>query len=86
MIVSCIEIFGLLFLHVVLIHYLAANNVMSVIFAAGEHVPGTTLLLAGFFLLVRIMVALALPGMILARIGHVLFDYYVVRRKLQERE
>ena len=70
-----LEIAVLLVLHFVLLRYMATHDVASVIFSAGTHVKVGILLLAGCFICVRLLVALALPGMILARIGLVFLDW-----------
>ncbi len=68
------EIAVLLLLHVVLLHLMAEKGVVSTILAAGKHVPRGTLMLAGFFILVRVFAVFLLPGMVLARTGVTLFD------------
>ena len=75
LLINLAEILLLLALHGVLIRYMADHDVVSRIFAAGSHVPRGTLAAAGFFLLVRFLVVLALPGMILSRCGLILFDW-----------
>ena len=66
--VFALEIAGLLVLHWFLIHWLAEKNTVAVIFAAGKHVPLTTLAAAGLFLVLRLVVTLLLPGLVLGRL------------------
>jgi hypothetical protein len=62
------EIAVLLLAHVVLIHWMAEKQLASAIFAAGEHTPRSVLLVAGGFLLVRLLAVLFLPSIILSRV------------------
>lgn len=79
LLVSTVEIGALLALHAVLIRVMADRQIVSTILAANETVPRSTLALATSFLLVRFLVVLALPGMILARIGLVFLDWRASR-------
>ena len=74
------EVGGLLAAHRLLIVHMAHHDVASAIFAAGAHVPRLTLLTAGLFLLVRCLAVLALPGLILARLGEVILAAVTARR------
>ena len=81
LLVSIMEIAALLILHAVLIRLMADRQIVSTILAANESVPRSTLALATIFLVVRFLVVLALPGMILARIGLVLLDWRLERHR-----
>ncbi len=72
--VCAAELAVVLLLHRILIETLADGNIVSRIFAGGRHVPVTDMMLALLFISVRLLVALGLPGMILSRIGLVVFD------------
>jgi hypothetical protein len=78
---GAVEIGLLLAAHRLLIGYMAGHDVASKVFAAGPHVPKGTLAIAGVFLLVRILAVVALPGMILARVGLVIHDRVTDRRR-----
>ena len=54
-------------LHFWLLHQLAEKNIVAVILSAGAHSPRSALLVAGAFLVIRILVVLLLPGAILCR-------------------
>jgi hypothetical protein len=69
---SLIEIASLLILHAILIRLMADRQIVSTILAANETIPRSTVAVAILFLVIRFLVVLALPGMILARIGLVL--------------
>ena len=56
-------------LHAVLLHVMAARDVVSKVFAAGQHLPAGYLALIGLFFFVRLTVVLALPGLILTHLG-----------------
>ncbi len=79
-------IFGGLELAMVVVAYrivlmLVINRqIISQAFAAGPHVSGWVFSLVVTFLLLRLMVAVVLPGMILARLGLVVFDAWQQRR------
>ncbi|MDA0991732.1 MAG: hypothetical protein O3A51_13400 [Verrucomicrobia bacterium] len=66
---SLLEIVGLVAIHAVLIRILADHHIVSSLFASGSHVPLLNSLLTAGFILVRLFTVLALPGMILARLG-----------------
>ncbi len=76
---SVAELGALLLAHALLLRYMVTHDVASAILSAGKHLPPLTLALAGLFLLVRFLAVLALPGMLLARIGLVLFDAWQAR-------
>ena len=71
------------FYQVVLQEVLARETVSSIL-AAGDHVPRSTMALALAFLALRALVVLALPGMILSRIGLALFDAAWAPRRPRE--
>ena len=73
---SALEIAALLLLHRWLLLRMAGGTTASAILAAGRHVPVETLATAGLFLLVRFLAVVCLPGLILARVGMVLFDLF----------
>ena len=51
------------------------NNIASTIFAGGMHVPWTTRALATLFIVVRLMTVLALPEIVLTRLGLIFLAY-----------
>lgn len=65
---------GLLLLHYALMRWLVAENVVASILSAGEHTPGSTLVLAAFFVVLRLFVLLVLPALLLCRLGLWGFD------------
>lgn len=65
---------GLLLLHHTLMRWLVAENVVASILSAGEHTPGSTLMLAAFFVALRLFVLLVLPARLLCRLGLWVFD------------
>jgi len=67
------EVTVLLVVHGILLSYLSSHDIVSRIFAAGPHVPTWMLLLTLLFLLVRFLAVFALPGLILARIGLIIY-------------
>lgn len=71
---SLLEIAALLLAHRLLIVEMAGRDVISHILSAGSHVPRTTMVLVTTFLVVRLLAVLALPGMILSRIGLIVMD------------
>jgi hypothetical protein len=73
---SVLEIGALLLAHRLLLAYLAERDMVSRIFAAGPHVPAPVTATVIAFLVVRLLTVLALPGMILARIGLVAMDWF----------
>ena len=80
LILCTIEVIAVLVLHWILISQLAERNVASAILAGGSGADRLTLALAGLFLSVRLLVALGLPGMILARIRLVVVDALAAKR------
>ena len=72
--VCATELAVVLLLHRILIETLADGNIVSRIFAGGRHVPVADMMLALLFIAVRLLVALGLPGMVLSRVGLVVFD------------
>jgi hypothetical protein len=71
---TVVPVLGLLLLHHALMRWLAAENVVASILSAGEHTPGSTLMLAAFFVALRLFVLLVLPGLLLCRLGLWVFD------------
>jgi hypothetical protein len=67
------ELTVLLLIHALLLHWFSSHDIVSRIFAAGPHVPPGTLLLTLTFVLVRFLAVFALPGLILARIGLIIY-------------
>ena len=65
---------GLLLLDEVSMRWLVAENVVASILSAGEHTPGSTLMLAALFVLLRLFVLLILPALLLCRLGLWVFD------------
>ncbi len=66
--VSGIAVAGILVLHELLLRWMDEGNIIASLFAAGGHVPVSTLLLAFLFLTVRLVAVLFLPGLILGAI------------------
>ena len=74
LLIGSAEIVALLILHHCMIAYFAGDDVISTILAGGpDSALGITILMIGF-LVVRIMVILLLPGLILMRLGLVLYE------------
>ena len=69
----------LLLLHYVLILIFSRYDIVSKLFAAGSHLPTSTLLGALFFMLIRIVTGFILPGLILAGLGRIAFEAYQER-------
>ena len=59
---------GLGVAHHALLWTLADRNVVAVLLSAGPHSPPSVLLLAGVFLVVRILAVLVLPASVLCRL------------------
>ena len=78
---SAFEILCLLALHRLMIGAMAERNIASTIFAGGSHVPAPLMATAIAFLVVRLLTVLALPGMILSRLGMVVLDAVWHERK-----
>ena len=55
--------------HLILLHWLAATDTVAVLFAAGNHIPTGSLLLAIIFLVLRCLAILVLPGLLVAALG-----------------
>ena len=70
------EITLLLVLHAVLIRAMAQGNLASLIFTGGADLPVWSLAVVGIFIAVRLIVTLALPGIILARAGIVIWAWH----------
>ena len=70
------EILVLLILYQVVLQEVIKKDVVSVILSTGDHVPRSTLLLAGLFLGLRALVIWALPGMVMVRLGLAVFDFF----------
>ncbi len=66
-----LEVALLLVLHSILLRSMAKGNLASLIFTGGGDVPIWSLAVVGLFIVVRLLVTLALPGIILARLGFV---------------
>ena len=79
LIISVLEIAALLLAHHVLMVKMASRDIISHIFAAGPHVPAPVMATVIAFLVVRLLTVLALPGMILSRIGLVLMDRFWIQ-------
>ena len=79
------ELVLLVIFYQVVLQQVMARDVVSAMLAAGDHVPRSTLLLAGAFLALRALVVLALPGMILSRIGLAAFDAAWRPRRTEEK-
>ena len=66
--ISVIAVAGILAIHEVLLRWMDEGNIVASLFAAGGHVPVSTLLLAFLFLTVRLVAVLFLPGLILSAV------------------
>ena len=64
-----LTVIGLGVAHHVLLHALAERNVVAVLLSAGAHSPPSALLLAGLFLVVRVLAVLVLPASVLCRLS-----------------
>jgi hypothetical protein len=74
LLISAVEIVVLLVAHRVLLGVMAEGSLISHIFAGGQNASRSEMVLVAVFLLVRLLVVLALPGMILVRMGLVWMD------------
>jgi len=72
------EIVFLLILHAFLLHYMHDNNIASTMFAGGGQVPWSTRGLAILFITVRLLTVLALPGIVLTRLGLIFLEIHNV--------
>jgi len=70
-----LEVALLLVLHSILLRAMAKGNLASLIFTGGGDVPIWSLAVVGLFIVVRLLVTLALPGIILARLGFVVWAW-----------
>ncbi|MDA0576556.1 MAG: hypothetical protein O3B24_00485 [Verrucomicrobia bacterium] len=70
---SVAELVALVTLHAILIRVLVQTNAVSAIFAAGDHLPFASAAVAVAFIVIRLLTVLALPGMILVRLGFILW-------------
>jgi hypothetical protein len=75
LLVGLAEIAVILILHAVLLRVMATRQIVSTLLAAGDHVPRLTLACAILFVVVRFLAVLALPGLILARVGMALAEW-----------
>jgi hypothetical protein len=55
-------------LHLVLLYCMAEGKIVSTLFAAGPHLPLSSLVLAMVFLVVRLAAIVVLPGYVLYRL------------------
>jgi hypothetical protein len=69
LLVSAIVVAAALVAHFVMIRVFAEANVVSSLFACGEHVPPSTAALAVAFMVARLFTVMLLPGVILSAIG-----------------
>jgi hypothetical protein len=74
LLISFIEIAALLVAHRLLLVTLAEGSLISHIFAGGQNASRGELTVVIAFIAVRLLAVLALPGMILSRIGLVWMD------------
>lgn len=58
--------------HAVLQRWCSEKQVVSVIFAAGSHIPARALVAAAGFITLRLLVVLFLPGYVLARLVEII--------------
>lgn len=59
---------AVLFLHEILVHFMADKNIMAGIFCPGSHLPFYSLPMIGLFIVVRMYVVL-LPGFVFSHIA-----------------
>jgi len=83
LIVSSVELLALLVAHRLLLAAMAEGSLISHIFAGGHSASWGEKILVVAFLVVRLLAVLALPGMILSRIGLVWMDMKRVSRGSQ---
>lgn len=79
--ISVGEIGLLLLVHRVLLEVLAGGDLVSHIFAGGQNASRGEMALVLVFLLVRLMAVLALPGMILCRLGLIWLEMNTEQQK-----
>jgi ABC-type Co2+ transport system permease subunit len=70
----------LIILHSILLHAMAGGTLVSIIFTGSAGVQIGHILVVLCFLITRILVVLALPGLILADIGIILLTCYQRRK------
>jgi hypothetical protein len=76
LLMSLVEAVFLLGMHYALLVWLSNREVVAKVLAAGEHVPRLTLAAAVFFVVLRLVVMLLLPGVVLARLAMVAFQVW----------
>lgn len=86
LIMSGVEVVFILMLHAFLIRWLAERDLVSKLFAAGNHLPISTIAVIVIFLLARFLAVMALPGIVLARLGLVAWEYLRGEKKRPEEQ
>ncbi len=74
------RLFGILFVifaHAVLLYWLAEKDIVATLFAAGDHIPWFSLVLAITFIALRFIVIVTLPGIFM-----IYLTKAVIRRRL----
>lgn len=82
---SAIVVAVALVAHFVLIRVLAETQVVATLFACGEHTPTGTVVLAISFMVVRLFVAMLLPGVVLSAVGAWAIERWAERREAPAR-
>jgi hypothetical protein len=75
-----VQVVFILCLQVLLKHWMAGGHVAATLLSAGPQTPRLVLVGACLFIAVRLFTILLLPGLVLASLGGMLYDY-AVRRK-----
>jgi len=60
--------------HLILIHLLAEKDIVATILSAGQHSPTSAVLVAGLFVVVRVMAVLLLPGIVLSHLAAIALE------------
>jgi hypothetical protein len=74
--ISLSALAALLVAHEVLLRVMADNQIVTKLLSPGGHTPTGELWTAGLFMAVRVTVVLLLPGILLSRIGLLLYDRF----------
>jgi hypothetical protein len=85
--VIVMEITVVLLVHWALLQWVARQQVVASLLAAGEHVPRFTLSLAIIFIMVRFLAIFLLPGVAFSRLTQLAFYIFVEKpRELADNE
>jgi len=69
------QVLFILCLQVLLKHWMAGGHVAATLLSAGPHTPRLVLAGACLFVAVRLFTILLLPGLVLASLGGIAYDY-----------